>query len=357
MKYRIIHNKSLNEARSLFLKLINSSEYIKIDDSKLLIEKNYYLYNFFDGAIQNLRYFYSSNNETINGSVDVSLVMSSPLSILNKITKELKLEMIDDEIEEYNKNSYLEDKKLFIRAINDKAYENAYELIKKNKNKDNKLDIEPIKDFLRLDEKKVYEEIYIFKYVHNGVDYISIYSTANDIFYELCFPKTELFLEYVRIHGRPISNIPKRYYDLYYSIGFKVYLNVLEILKYSSEKELLKKIKKGINKESSMFNEYINILIFYYKNNKALAYLDDNTNNMRIKILYNYLSLKYKKEAGLYLYNCSRLNLLDRNDLYARIKYLEISYSLKGDIAKNLLYKHYSNYAYFNERKRERYSK
>ena len=31
-------------------------------------------------------------------------------------------------------------------------------MIKKNKNKDNKLDIEPIKDFLRLDEKKVYEE-------------------------------------------------------------------------------------------------------------------------------------------------------------------------------------------------------
>ena len=44
----------------------------------------------------------------------------------------------------------------------------------------------------------------------NGVDYISIYSTANDIFYELCFPKSELFLEYVRIHGRPISNIPTK---------------------------------------------------------------------------------------------------------------------------------------------------
>ena len=29
----------------------------------------------------------------------------------------------------------------------------------------------------------------------------------------------------------------------------------------------------------------------------------------------------------------------------------------KIEIAKNLLYQHYSNYAYFNERKKERYSK
>lgn len=356
MRYRIIHNKSLDEARRLYYSLINNSEYIKIDDNNLLIEKGYYLYTFFDGAIQGLRFFYTSNNENINGSIDIALVMSSPLSILNKITKDLKLQEIAEDIKPYN-NSYLEDKKLFIKAINDKAYENAFEQIKKYKNRDNKLDIEPIKDFSRLEEKLVYEEIYIFKYAFNGNDYISIYSTANDCFYELNFPKSELFLEYVRLHGRPISAIPRNYYNLYYSIGFKVYLNVLEILKYSSEKELLKKIKKGINKESNMFNEYIEILIYYYKNNKALAYLNDNNENMRIKILYNYLALKYKKEAGIYLYNCCRLNLLERNDLYARVKYLEISYSLKGDTAKNLLYQHYSNYAYFNERKRERYSK
>ncbi len=357
MKYRIIHNNSLEDARSLYYKLLDNSEYITLDDKNLLIEKNYYLYMFFDGAIQNLRFFYTSNNENSNGTIDVALVMSSPLSIKNRINKDMRLQEISEEIIPFNKNAYQEDKKLFITEINNKAYENAFSLIKCNKSKENKIDIEPIKDFSRLEEKYVYEEIYIFKYVLNGIDYISIYSTANNIFYDFNFPKSESFLEYVKLHGRPISHIPKSYYNLYYSIGYRVYLNVLEIFKYSNEKELLKKIKKGLNKASNMFNEYIEILIFYYKYNKALKYLDDNNDNIKIKILYNYLSLKYKKQSGVYLYNCCKLNLLDKNDLNAKLKYLEISYSLKGEIAKNLLYQHYSNYAYFNERKKERYSK
>lgn len=357
-KYKIVHDSTIGEAKEEYLAAIKSDLYHnEFIEANLLIERSYYLYLFFDGLIQNLRFYYSSmeNKTGINSTIDIANVMSSPLSIMNGINKNLKLIELNDEIDAYNKKEYDDFKALFINRLQEIAYEEAFKKIKEKKNSYNKVDVEPINEFTRLDEGLVYEEIYVFRYSYCKESFVSIYSTAHKKFYEINYPYSKLYYDYLALHKRPIRVIPKKYFDLYYRKGFLVYLKVLNILKYTTEKELYNKIQAGLDANSSMYSDYVDILIFYFKNTNALRHYIIDDSDLATKIMNSYLTLKYNRDAGVFLYECAKLNLLDRNDNYAKIKFLEISYHLKSDISKKYLYEYYSKYAFFNERKMVKY--
>ena len=281
--------------------------------------------------------------------------MSSPLAIINGINKNTKLIQINDNIEAFNNNEYNNFKSLYIKRLEDIAYQEAFKKIKEKKNNYNNIDIEPINEFTRLDEKIVYEEIYLFRYKYNKESYLSIYSTLHKKFYEFNFPNSKLYYDYLSFHKKPIRCIPEKYYSLYYKKGFSIYLKVLNILKYTEERDLFNKIRLGLDKNSNMYNDYVNILIFYFKNVGALWYYDINDDDINTKIMNSFLTLKYNKDAGVFLFECCKLELLEKNDINTRIKFLEISYHLKSDISKKYLYEHYSKYAFFNERKMVKY--
>lgn len=357
-KFKIVHDSTIGEAKEEYLATIKKEIYNNdFIEANLLIERSYYQYLFFDGLIQNLRFYYfnKENNVGINSTIDVSNVMSSPLSIINGINKNIKLIEIKDNIEAFNNNEYNSFKALYIKKIEEIAFIEAFKKIKEKKNNYNNIDIEPINEFTRLDEKVLYEEIYLFRYSYNKESYLSIYSTLHKKFYEFNHPNSKLYYDYLAFHKKPIRGIPSKYYNLYYQKGFYVYLKVLNILKYTSDRDLFNKIQKGLDINSNMYNDYVDILIFYFKNVGALRYYNIADENINVRIMNSYLALKYNKDAGVFLYECSKLNLLDKNDANIRIKLLEISYHLKSDISKKYLYEYYSNYAFFNERKMVKY--
>ncbi len=203
-----------------------------------------------------------------------------------------------------------------------------------------------------LEIKYIYESVYIIRYRDKtqNKDYVSIYSSYHNDFYSFDFVKSNEYLEYKRKYARPISYIPKEFIELYYADSFKVYIQTINRLRYSSKREILRKIRINTKYIDNLeYKEYLYMGIYYFKIRKYLKKIKIDSNDIKRKIYLSYLCLYHNENAGLFLFECGKLGILNNCKIGYLIGLLKISYSLGSLEAKKLLYEQYSLPRYYDE--------
>lgn len=353
---------TIEEGKELYIKTIKNDIRFNhnISFDRLNIIDSYFDYYSYSLKILNLPYYLLDIKKDyhIDAKIDINFMYQDPNYVLNEINRNDETEISNTN----NINLYDDKEKYFykrvLELINIKAINNALD-INNSKYKNVKLQIGLIDKFDECNIKKIYEHILIFYYksLERKNDFISILSLYNKTFYKLEFEHNDSYLEFYKYHKRPNAYIPKEYLDYYYLNAYKAYLSINEKLKFETNGKILKKIKEGINyKDYSLYNDYLNLGIYYYKLNKYLSYYIYKGKTIKEKIYYAYLTLYYNKDSGLFLANCFDMDLLESKDINTKIKYLKISNSLKSLEAKTLLFKHYSSSLYYDEYKMKRYT-
>jgi len=353
---------TIEEGKNLYINTIKNdirfNHNINID--RLNIIDSYLDYYYYNIKIFNLPYFLfdTKKNYHIDSKLDINYIYQDPNYILNEISRNDEVEI--DDINSINLYQDKEDitYKRVIDKINNKAINIALDT-NHIKYKDSKLQIGLIDKLDECNIKKIYEHILIFHYKSNERrnDFISILSLYNKTFYKLEFEHNDTYLEFYKYYKRPSMYIPKDYLDYYYNKAFNSYISIIDKLKFETNSKILKKIKEGIMyKDYSLYNEYLDLGIYYYRLNKYLNKYEYKGITLKERIYYSYLTLYYNKDSGVFLANSFDLDLLDSNNINTKIKYLKISNSLGSLEAKALLFKHYSSYLYYDESKKNRYA-
>lgn len=364
MKLLFIDKLDKNNALLLFKKKIKEdSRFINdINDNLLTIEEKYQVYVYYEGYLHNHSYFIKNDisSKSINGNIDLMTNYISPLFLLNGLSKNMEYNEIEDLLEPiYNKKELDSDFNNFITIVKDKLIQDVCNKHNIKPSKGIFVDVAPIEGFHSLDEILYFERIYEFHYRDKSrkKDYVSILSSVTNNFFKLEFVYNEKYTTYLKYFKRPISYIPKEYIEYYYIQGFDTYLHMKNKLNYSKEIEIYKQVKGNISHlEYKKYKDYLYTGIFYFKIKSYLSRLSIDNEDIKKKIYLSYLTLKYNKESGLFLYECSLLNLLPDNSIPTRLRFLRISYSLGSLDAKTCLYRHYCKPIYYDEKAINKYS-
>ncbi len=346
----------INKYKNIIISNQKYDNELKIE--QIAISDEYIIYPKIDGLIKNLKYLIDKNNNTKNGSIDISYSIISNLFILNEL-KTSNFKISDKNIDEYsiyNKEDIEKYDKLFIDKIIDKAKLNIckrHNFIYTSKN--NYLDISPIKDFKELNKKYFLEKVYILSYFSKKSkrNYKSIYSVYKNDFYLFEYELSDIYKKFIKKYKRPIVYIPKNYLNKYYDLAFNIFLKTEEELKYISYNDLYNKILKNIKyKEYNCYEDYLNKLIFYYRKKKYLKEYKNNNSNLINNIFYYYLTLKYNSESGYNLAELVDNNIIDGDYTV----FLKISEKLGNNLARKKLYEYYLSPKYYDENNLKRYS-
>ena len=358
-KYLLNSILNKEEALELYLNSIkNDARFINDFDIDLItIEEKYNCYGFYKSFIKDLKYYIKDklNDKVINKVIDMNTEYSSSSFILNELSKD-DSSIFNEDVEIYNNDTFSNEYKFFLDKINERINKAIYEINRITPNKNVFTDIEAIKDFENYIEDLYYEKIYVIRFRGNRKnDFVSILSSVNKNFYELDFEKSLDYLEYLK-HGRLFMIVPKYYLDFYDYEAFKAFMMAKKMLVHMSKSEILAKVKVNIkNPMNALYSEYLLLGIYYFKIRGYIKKLDINSNNLKERIYLSYLALSYNKAAGMFLYECSKLGLLEDNSIQNQLKLLNKSYSLGSMHAKKNLYLHYSSYLYFDKNKLNKY--
>lgn len=352
-----------DEALTLYIdKIKTDNRFIsEIDESLITIEEDYNVYYFFDADIIDHSYYYidKEKNIKVDGKIDLYNIKSDPLFLLNNLSKHDYNTKLDDYNDYLHEEKYKEALDVFIEELKDKAITNICKKHNSQPSKNVHIDIDLISGFTNFKLDVYIEKIYIFRYrsAVSKKDYISILSSVNKEFYSFEFIHNEEFNRYLKLYKRTLSYIPKSFVDYYYIDGFNTFINVNEKLKYETNKTIINKIKENIEYEDyTPYNEYLFAGIFYFKITSYLKKLNTESEELKKKIYLAYLTLNHQQSSGLFLYECATLGLLENNSLSYRLRLLYYSYKLKNLMAKKLLYEHYKNPRYYDEKLLKKYS-
>lgn len=325
-------------------------------DESLLIETKYIIYPFIHGKLKNINYFIVKENYEKNGVIDGEYTYISSDFLLNELKRDsfVLCEKTIDEFDVYNIEIIDYSFKKFLNELNERLEKgicDRHNLRLSNKN--NKLDVGLIKEFDLLEKDYYLEQVYQITYIDGSKkSYKSIYSSLKDDFYEFDFVKNESFIEYLKLYRKPIVSIPKRYIDEYYKLSYKIYLNVNEELKYITKESLFNKAKENIKyKKNVQYYDYLDKLIFYFKRGKYLSLFELKENNLKYKIFYYYLTLRFIGESGYSLAMLTKMGIIEDDYL----KLLEISAKLNDTNAKKCLLEYYNSPKNYNESRLKRY--
>lgn len=340
-----------------FSDYINKSKMYKNDSDLelLMIEKKYIIYPFINGSINNLGYFYVKGSIEKNGVINGEYRLISSDFFIKELNKEkfIKTESRLDEFSLYNPE-------IINKSFNDFLYffnERVKDGICQRHNlklllKENKLDIGVIKEFDVLEKEYYLEGVYIISYLDKKKKYISIYSTLQNKFYSFDFIKNDMYLGYLKAYKKTVVAIPKEFYDLYYKISYKIYLEVLNELDYITKEDLYIKSKDNIKyKKNIKYYEYLNKLIFYYKKSKYLSIYECDEKELYHKVFFYYLTLNHNPESGYALAMLVKLGVI--KDGYTKL--LEKSFKLGSLQAKKALNEYYNKPQYYNENMIKKY--
>lgn len=360
--YYIYNEINEEEALELYVKKIKEDlRYINIVDHNIItIDEEYYLYYFFDGNIINHRYYYIDKNKNIktDGKIDVYSIKSDSFFLLNNLDKTTFLK-IEKDYEKYAKEDEYKNKlKEYVEEVKDRALTVVCQKHNTKPSKHVHIDIDLISGFTTLRVDIYIEKVFVIRYRSQDRknDYVSVLSSFKKDFYEFDYIKNDEYISYLKLYKRPLSYIPKNLIDYYYLDGFKVYQNVKKKLEYETEVTILKKIKENILYEDySAYNEYLYSGVFYFKINSYLKKLNCDSIELKKKIYLSYLTLNHQPLSGLFLYECAIIGLLEDNSIYNKIRFLNSSFKLKNVMAKRLLYEHYKNPRYYDEKLIKRY--
>lgn len=343
--------------------IVSSSKFIKdINDELITIEEGYYIYCFYHGEIKDLEYLAIQNNKNIKGKIDIEHDYFSGDFLLNDLSRDMANNSINslDGYNIFNMSDVIKCEKFFINSIISKGEEM---ICKRHRvlltNKDNKVDVVPIREFKVFNKDFYLEKVYKIHYVSKfkKKNYVSIISGVTGRVYELSYIINEEYKEFLKKYKNPIVYIPNFLKEDYYEKCYKIYLKTKEELRFLSEKELYKKIKDNIeNNNHPNHEEYLLEGIFYFKKRGYLKYYNViETNRLRITLLDLYLGLNYQNLCGYKLAEYYKLGIIlgDNKD---RIKMLETSCRLGNVAAKKLLYEHYLEPKYYDEYYLKRYS-
>lgn len=363
MLYLFKENISLENVKEKYIETIkNDSRFTKeINEDLITIEEKYTKYCFYEGTIKDHIYFIKNKitNESINGTIDVSLAYSSKDFKLNGLKKSDSIIIDEFSSKVQNDKESKEDFKRFIDKINDKL---EYLICQKHDIKPSRkihLEISPIEKFSEYNETFYFEKIYEIHYRDSSKkgDYVSILSSVNLKFYKLEYVYSDEYHYYQELFRRPIVYIPSEYRTLYDIDGFKIFQSMKRKLQYNSEFDIYKKIKGNIDfYEYKQYKDYLYSGIYYFKIKKYLNRIIIDDEDIKRKIYLSFLTLHYNKDSGLFLYECGKSDMLPDNSETKLIKYLKISCLLGSMEAKKYLYEYYSSSLNFNESLKKRYS-
>lgn len=357
-----VFRKELEEAeiiKKYQTQIINNPKFeAELNEDQISISSGFLVYPAIEGNIKNLEYLVLRDGKQKTGVIDANYSLISKDFIL----RELSIKNFTEEshtIGEYNifniKDIEFYNKE-FIKRILEKTERSIcirHNLILTEKN--NAIDIAPIKTFEEMNKKYYLEEVYSINYFSkkHKKPFQSLYSPLMDSFYQLDFKRSESFKAFYKEYKRPIVYIPRDYLELYYDMIFPIYLITKEELKYMKPYELLSKIKKNIKyKEYSKYDEYLNQLIFYFKRRQYLKEYTNHQKGVRMDIFYRYLTLKYNPQSGYQLAELVKNNIVDDNYL----KLLYISFKQGNSLAKKVLFEYYSEPKNYNAYYIKRYS-
>lgn len=332
-----------------------------VDDKFLTVEQKYNSYYFFDCDINNHPYFFKNKqtDESYDGKMDIRYSMSDKDFILNELNKKDGFETDSGEYPEVDLEKRSRVYKEFIEGIKDRALRNITAKHNAKPSKWIHIDISPLEGFHRYSEYVYFEKIYIFRYRNEQrkTDFVSILSACKLEFYEFDFVKTSVYQEFLTKYKRPVGPVPKEYMDYYYIDAFRIYSQMNQRLEFETSKNILKKIRNNIRYENySLYKEYLETGIFYYRIQNYLKKLNVAEKPLKYHIYMAYLTLKHQKESGYFLYECADLGLLHKNAIQDKLRFLEYSCRLGNLKAKKALYEHYSFPLYFNPVMVKKYS-
>ena len=361
--YRVL-NEEINSEKGLQLyknKIKESPKFIdSINQDLISVEEGYYLYCFMFGMVKDLDYYVLLDNKNISGKINVELDYPSGTFLLNGLKRDDYVEVDSlDNLYIFNKNDVEFCEKKFIDKINDRCIESICErhrVILTDKN--NKIDVVPIREFNEYNREFYLEKVYKIHYVTNKKNYVSIISSVTGRFYCLDFINSDTYEEFYKKYKNPIVYIPTFLKDIYYDKAFKIYLKTIDELRYIKEKDLLRKIKDNhLNVNHPNYYFYLLQGIFYFKKKEYLKYYKVNTNNDYMYVLFDlYLTCNYQCNSGFMLYEYSSIGLIEDNSLKNIIRLLEISYKLGNVNAKKILFDHYHKPKYYSHYYIKRYS-
>ena len=302
-----LDNTSLLEAYKAELTKKNKKFILDVDEDLIAITKGYYVYPFIDGMVKDLEYLIVSDHKQKSGKIDMRCNVASREFILNELnTSQFEEETISlEELNIFNHSDLQKYEDLFISVLLDRATTaicQRHNLILTDKN--NTIDIAPIRDFQEINKRFYLEEIYVMEYFEKGKRnvYKSVFSSYFNAFYTFDYLKTKEYMDFYKRFKSPVAYIPKDYIDFYYDIAYQVYLNTCEGLKYD--------------------------------------------------VFYCYLTLKFNPQSGYQLASYVKDGILEDN----YIKLLSYAQKQGNSLAKKALYEYYTNPKTYNAYYVKRYS-
>ncbi len=354
--------KSLTDEEIISIYTEKIKETTKFDhdivEDYITITKGYYVYPFIEGKIRNLEYLIIRGRKEQSGVIDTSCSFASKDFAMLELSSQ-SFQRVEKDLNEFNIFNYTvieQSDKEFIERLLERTLDTIcqrHNLILTNR--ENEIDISPIKDFEELNKKYFLEEIYCIDYFEKGQrkPFKSIYSCYFNDFYTLDFKKTKEYTDFLKLYKRPIVYMPTYLMDQYYDIAFRIYLETIEELKYIKVTELYTKVRKNVKyKEYSKHENYLEKLIFYFKKRSYLAFYTIKGNSLKEEIFYCYLTLKFDPQSGYRLAQLVKDHILEDNYL----SLLNTSSKLGNTLAKKTLYEYYSQPKNFNEYYIKRYS-
>ncbi len=342
--------------------LANDSRFESSFDEKLLtIEEKYIAYYFFQCNLLNHAYFFKNKQtgESFDGKMDVSYSSSDPEFVLNELVKTQAVSYDTPKEFVLDNNKYEIRFKEVIEKIKEKFLINICSKHNIKPSKAIHIDISPLEGFHDFICDTYYEKVFVFRYRNEQrkKDFVSVLSAYKKEFYQFDFVKSESFLQFLTKYKRPLEYIPSFYYDWYYKDSFMVYNQVNKRLEFDTYKGILKKIKDNIQYDSySSYEDYLKSGIYYYRIRKYLKKLPVVDKPLKYHIYLAFLTLKYQMNSGYFLYECACLNLIEKNSINDKVRFLEYSYHLGSLEAKRALYEHYSLPLYFDANMIKKYS-
>ncbi len=353
-----LDNTSLLEAYKAELTKKNKKFILDVDEDLIAITKGYYVYPFIDGMVKDLEYLIVSDHKQKSGKIDMRCNVASREFILNELnTSQFEEETISlEELNIFNHSDLQKYDDLFISVLLDRATTaicQRHNLILTDKN--NTIDIAPIRDFQEINKRFYLEEIYVMEYFEKGKRnvYKSVFSSYFNAFYTFDYLKTKEYMDFYKRFKSPVAYIPKDYIDFYYDIAYQVYLNTCEELKYIKESDLLTKVRKNVQYEQySMHEEYLDKLIFYFRKKMYLSSYSKRSTGLKYDVFYCYLTLKFNPQSGYQLASYVKDSILEDN----YIKLLSYAQKQGNSLAKKALYEYYTNPKTYNAYYVKRYS-
>lgn len=351
-------NEVLLEAFKAELTRKNKKFVLELDEDLIAITGGYYIYPFIDGMVKDLEYLIVMDHKQKSGKLDMRCNVASKEFILNELnTSQFQEETIAlEELNIFNQSDIKKYEDKFISLLLERTEHSIcqrHNLILTDKN--NSIDIAPIREFNEINKRYYLEEVYIMEYFEKGKRnvYKSVFSSYFQKFYTFDFIKTMEYTNFYKKFRSPVAYIPKEYIDFYYDIAYQVYLNTCEELKYIKESELLAKVRKNVQyEEYSMHEEYLDKLIFYFKKKTYLSSYSKRATGLKYDVFYCYLTLKFNPQSGYQLASYVKDNIIEDN----YIKLLTCSQKQGNSLAKKALYEYYVNPQTYNAYYVKRYS-